>query len=82
MTNAEIETGFQKTIDQFYAFRNTQYIRETQLHFIGGVLQAALHILPTDRYFALKDYIYTKYGYDPGGCKYGEMSLDELTGGY
>ena len=66
------------TIDQFYKFTNERYIQESQLHFIGGVLQVALHLLPFDDYNSIKFYIFEKYGYDPGGCTDGQVSLDEL----
>lgn len=79
MTIAEIEAGFKATIDQFYDFRGRiGYVdKEEQLHHIGGILQAALHILPTDRYFALKQYIYDKHGYNPGGVDTGQINLEE-----
>ena len=78
MTNQDIVNRFKKTIDQWYAQPNEQYNREHQLHHIGGILQAALHILPTDSYFALKQYVYDKHGYDPGGCRSGQISFMDL----
>ena len=72
MTNKEIQERIKKTIDQFY---NLCFIREHrekykdwELHYIGGVLQTALHLLPYNQYDELKFYIYDAYGYDPGGC--------------
>lgn len=78
MTNAQIVQGFQKTVDQFYKYPNKKYIEETQLHFIGGLLQSALHILPNEDYFRLKQWIYKKHGYDAGGCQTGQMNIFEL----
>ena len=78
MTASEIEHGFRATIDQFYKYSSKRYVEQAQLHFVGGVLQSALHILPNDKYFALKEYIYIRYGYDPGGCKDGQISLKEI----
>ena len=78
MKNAEIEDRIKATIDQFYKIPSRQYIEDTQLDYIGGVLQVALHLLPTDRYFAVKQYIYDQYGYDPGGVKSGQISMDDL----
>lgn len=79
MTVAEIENGFRATVDQFFA--SYPHIRDTdhELYHIGGVLQAALHILPTERYFALKNYIYETHGYDPGGCKTGQIGMEDMT---
>lgn len=75
-----IETRIKKTIDQFYAGRRYSpgYAKEAQLHFIGGVLQTALHLLPNDRYYELKRYIWETYGYDPGGCRDGQISIFEM----
>lgn len=80
MNNAEIKERFQMTIDQYYAHPNVQYIRENQMHFIGGVLQAALHILPWNDYHSLKVYCWEHHNYDPGGVNTGQMSLDEWIG--
>ena len=81
MTVAQIKKGFERTIDQWYAFPNKEYVRENQLQYIGGILQAALHILPNDSYFALKQYVYDKHGYDPGGCDTGQYSLSDYIFG-
>ena len=78
MNNNEIEQRFRATIDQFYTFPSQDYIKRAQLNFIGGVLQSALHILPLDRYLALKEYIYEKYGYDPGGVVTGQIRIEEI----
>ena len=75
MNNSELMERFKATIDQFYAQTPKAYARETQLHFIGGVLQAALHILPNENYFDLKKYVYDQHGYDPGGVRTGQFSL-------
>lgn len=76
MKTTEIISGFQATIDQFYGLPKA-FINEAQLHYIGGILQAALHILPTSRYFELKQYIYDRHGYDPGGVKTGQIILSD-----
>lgn len=79
MTHAEIEKGFQATIDQFYAQRGVcHYVPGEELYFIGGILQAALHIIPTNRYLALKQYIYDKHGYDPGGVAEGQIEVKDI----
>jgi len=86
MNNAEIKERFQMTIDQYYSHPNEQYIRENQMHFIGGVLQAALHILPWNDYHSLKVYCFEQHRYDPGGvsdCRWdldGQMNMDEWIG--
>ena len=72
------------TIDQhFQESRNVtdkKYLEEHRTHFIGGILQTALHLLPLDRYMECKNYCYEKYGYDPGGCREQQMSVLELVG--
>ena len=80
MTNAEIEKRFKAAIDQYYNFPNEKYVRDNQLQFIGGLLQAALHILPFDDYYALKVYCWEQHGYDPGGVTTGQIRLDEIVG--
>ena len=81
MTQAEVEQGFKATIDQFYAWQRHGVVNsDRELHYIGGILQSALHILTNDRYYALKQYIYDTYGYDPGGCKTGQISIEEWGG--
>ncbi len=76
MTNAKIIEGIKKTIDQFYRGPSSRHIEEAQLHFIGGVLQTALHLLPTDEYYDIKNYIFAKWGYNPGGVD-GQMNVNE-----
>ena len=74
----DVEDGFKATIDQFYAeYRGAKPDATIELHFMGGLLQAALHILPNDRYYALKQYIYDKHGYDPGGCSDGQLCMTD-----
>lgn len=77
MTDKEIAVRFKKAIDQWYHLPNKGYVRENQLHHIGGLLQGALHVLSTDSYYAVKQYVYDKYGYDPVGCRSGQINLDE-----
>ena len=67
MKNEEIFTRFKATVDQFYKETPRDYIEKVQIYFIGGILQSALHILPNEKYFELKCYIYEAHGYDPGG---------------
>lgn len=81
MTNAEIVKKFRATIDQYYAFPwnlDKDYREQHQQIYIGGILQAALHILPWDDYYGLKTYIWEKHGYDPGGVTDGQMTIEEL----
>lgn len=75
---------FHATIDQYYAemkYMRSGYRERTEVWYIGGILQAALHILPTNLYYDLKQYIYEKYGYDPGGCSDRQISLTEWQEG-
>lgn len=51
MTVNEIEKRFKASIDQWYQYPNKNYVKENQMHHIGGILQAALHILPLDNYY-------------------------------
>ena len=67
MTVSEVKDRIKKTIDQYYRQSSKKYIEESQLYFIGGVLQTSLHLLMFDDYNEIKQYIYTQYGYDPGG---------------
>ena len=74
MTNAEIQRRFERVIDQYFHYPTQVDV----VPYIGGVLQAALFILPLDNYYELKEYTYKKHGYDPGGASTGQMSIDEL----
>ena len=58
----------------------TGFREKTELWHIGGILQAALHILPNDNYFQLKKYVYDTYGYNPGGVAE-QITFDEIGGG-
>ena len=78
MTEKQVIKGFLAAIDQWYHFPNSNYVRDNQLHHIGGILQAALHILSTDNYYELKQYVFDTYGYDPGGCSTGQISLEDM----
>lgn len=82
MTIEEIAKGFEATIDQFYGSHHGAYLKECQLNYIGGILQAALHILPNARYYKLKEYIFFKHGYDPGGVDYGQLGIEDLILNY
>lgn len=77
MTIPEIEDRFKATIDQYFNSAFMKSINQTT-HFIGGVLQSALHILPTDNYYNLKRYCYEKHGYDPGGVTDGQISITDI----
>ena len=84
MTTAEARDRFYKTVDQYYAqlkYMSPQYRKDSETFLIGGILQSALHILPTDMYYELKQYIFEKYGYDPGGCSDQQISLTEWKEG-
>lgn len=76
MTNKEMVERFRATIDQFYNFPSQRYVEENQLQFIGGVLQTALHLLPDNDYYDLKNYIFARWGYNAGGVDR-QMNIDE-----
>lgn len=78
MSISEIKGRIKATIDQHYAFYNKEYVRDNQTQFIGGVLQTALHLLNVEDYNEIKQYIYTHYGYDPGGCSDGQIGFDDM----
>lgn len=78
MNIPEIKSRIKATIDQFYTFPNRDYIKQSQLHYIGGVLQTALHLLDVDDYYDIKMYVYTRYGYDPGGCTDGQIGMEDM----
>lgn len=77
MSNTEIVDRIKATIDQFYSYPQ-EIIEKEELHFIGGVLRTALHLIPTKDYYEVKEYIYRTYGYDPGGCKDGQIQFYEI----
>ena len=79
LTTAEIENGIRATIDQFYAHKNREYIEAIQVNYVGGILQTALHLLPTDRYYSIKQYVYVAHGYDPGGVTDGQISINDFV---
>lgn len=78
MTIPEIKNRIKATIDQYYKHPNREYTAHNQLHFIGGVLQTALHLLNFEDYNEIKQYIYTQYGYDPGGCSDGQIGMEDM----
>ena len=80
MKQAEIYDRFTAVVDQFFRQGPPRYVDEAKLFFIDGVLQSALFLLPNERYFELKNYIYTTYGYDPGGCATGQMTINDIGG--
>ena len=76
-----IEERIKKTIAQHFQesrYMNKEYIKEWRLHYIGGIMQTALHLLPNERYFAINRWIYETYGYDPGdeGIRSGQMTIE------
>ena len=78
MNIPEIKGRIKKTIDQFYTFPNRDYIKRNQGNFMDGVLQTALHLLNFEDYNEIKMYIFTQYGYDPGGCTDGQMGFNDV----
>lgn len=79
MTSTEIKERIKKTIDQFYNtlfFKGAPKSKDWELHYIGGILQTALHLLPLKEYEEIKFYIYETYGYDPGGCSTDSYQLE------
>ena len=77
MSNTEIVDRIKATIDQFYSYPQV-IIEKEELYFIGGVLHTALHLIPTNDYYEVKEYIYRTYGYDPGGCTDGQIQFYEI----
>jgi len=78
MTNWEIYSQLTRVVDQFYKQSTEKWIKESQLHYIGGVCQCALFLLDFDKYMRFKQYIYNTYGYDPGGCADEQLSVNEI----
>ena len=74
MTNEEIQQRFERVIDQYFHYPSQSDV----VPYIGGVLQAALFILPLENYYELKRYTYKKHGYDPGGVQSEQMTIQEL----
>jgi len=77
MTEKEVFSRLTKVVDQFYKQSTDQWIKESQLHYIGGICQSALYLLNLDNYLKFKKYIYDAYGYDPGGCTDGQLRFEE-----
>jgi len=82
ITQQWISERIKKTIDQYfqeYKYMDREFVERTKDTVVGAVLQTALHLLPTDKYFALKQYCFDKYGYDPGGLGLsGQYTLEML----
>lgn len=80
ITQDWIAERIKKTIDQHFQesrwVSDKEYLKTSRLHFIGGVMQTALHLLPTDKYYEIARYCYEKHGYDPGGQANGQMTID------
>ena len=81
LTQAWIEKRIKKVIDQHFQeskyVSDKEWLKTQRLHYLGGVLQTGLFLLPTEKYFELKQYCYDKYGYDPGGLS-GQYTLEML----
>ena len=80
ITQQWISERIKKTIDQYfqeYKYMSKEYVKQTKDTVVGAILQVALHQLPTDKYFEIKQYCYDKYGYDPGGLQ-GQYTLEML----
>ena len=77
-----IEERIKQVIDQHFQeskwISDKQWLKTMQLHYIGGILQTALFLLPNDRYYKVKKYVWEKYGYDPGGAKDDQISIFEM----
>lgn len=79
ITQQWISERIKKTIDQYfqeYKYMDREFVECTKDTVVGAVLQTALHLLPTEKYFEIKQYCYDKYGYDPGGLGYGQLTLE------
>lgn len=71
-----------KCVDQIYIDWNKTTLSTTEKktvedYMAWGVVKLALYILNTDEYNAFKEYIYDKHGYDAGGVRSGQMSIEE-----
>lgn len=80
ITYAWIQERIKKTIAQHFQqsryVTDTEYLKTERLHFIGGIMQTALHLLPNDKYFEIARWCYETYGYDPGGQADGQMTIE------
>ena len=80
ITQKWITDRIKKTIDQHFQesrhITDMEWLKVQRLHYIGGVLQTALHLLPTEKYFELKKYCKDKHGYNPGGLD-GQLTFKE-----
>ena len=81
ITYAWIEERIKMVIAQHFQesrYMDKDYVKEWRIHYIGGIMQTALHLLPNDRYFVITRWIYETYGYDPGGedIRSGQMTIE------
>lgn len=67
-------------IDWEKTILSTREKRTIEEYEAWGIVRLALYILDFDEYNAFKMYIYQKYGYDPGGCADGQMSIYDMKG--
>ncbi len=80
LTYDKVQKKIERAIDQHFQesryVTDKKYLKTQRLHYIGGIMQAALFILPLDKYYEVARYCYEKHGYDPGGqAAYGQMTL-------
>ena len=82
ITQEWIEERIKKVIDQNFQeerhFSDKEWLKTRRLHYIGGIMQTALFLLPFDRYYEIVEYCYETYGYDPGGAKDAQMTFRML----
>lgn len=73
-----IEERIKKAIAQHFQesryVTDKEYLKTERLHYIGGIMQTALHLLPNTNYFEIAKWCYDTYGYDPGGQADGQHS--------
>jgi hypothetical protein len=82
ITQAWIEERIKKVIDQHFQeakhISDKEWLKTQRLHYIGGIMQTALFLLPLDKYFELVRYCYDTYGYDPGGAQDSQLTFKML----
>lgn len=82
ITQAWIEKRIKKVIDQHFQeskyVSDKEWLKTQRLHYLGGVLQTGLFLLPTEKYYELVRYCYETYGYDLGGATDAQMTFRML----
>lgn len=82
LTYAWIEERIKAVINQHFQesknIKDLEWLETMRVHYIGGIMQTALHLLPNERYFAINRWIYETHGYDPGGesVRSGQMTIE------